>query len=278
MKDNSTKVSLGSKIRVPDDDESKRFVEAVDRDRNRLKNDGQESNIASFNLSRGGNIIKDQNVANTTLIAKFLSLPASAKCLVALLFYLLVVALFTLFSTLTGKGRDTSHHYSYTDPYNWQPFPVNITDYKEYGIFKGVETPHELNSHLFVLSKRTHHIVPHTHLDLSWWQNPDANYQRYAQPIYFGMEEFMLRDARAKDKRFLLAEMYFVREHFSQFEGAKGGVREAVASGRVEVVNGAYAMHDTGTSYFDDILTIYTYGRKFSIEQLGVHPSPGLDD
>jgi len=100
-------------------------------------------------------------------------------------------------------------------------------------------------------------------------------YYRYAEPILSGMVDNLSKRSLDTNPRFLVSELYFVRKHLRAHSDLKDGYVKLVQDGKFEVVNGAYAMHDTGTSYFDDILTIYTYGRKFSIEQLNFVPRQG---
>jgi alpha-mannosidase len=82
----------------------------------------------------------------------------------------------------------------------------------------------------------------------------------------------------AKDpkKKFTYVEMKFFSMWWSrQNDDVKATVRDLVAEGRLEFVNGGWSMHDEACTHYEDQLNNMMYGHKFLMEEFGVKPRIG---
>ena len=68
---------------------------------------------------------------------------------------------------------------------------------------------------------------------------------------------------------------FFSRWWNEQSSTMKGYVKELVANGQLEFVNGGWSMHDEATTYWSDMLDNMATGQKFLNDTFGVIPTIG---
>ena len=78
------------------------------------------------------------------------------------------------------------------------------------------------------------------------------------------------------DRKFIYVEQaYFQRWWREQNDDVKNQVKQLVASGQLEFINGGWCMHDEASTHYIDMIDQTTYGHRFITEQFGVQPKVG---
>ena len=118
----------------------------------------------------------------------------------------------------------------------------------------------------------TVHLVPHTHDDVGWLQTVDQYYTRSVQYILGTVIPELARDP---SRRFMYVEQAFFQRWWRQQSPAMQALtRSLVASGQLEFVNGAWAMHDEGCTHFVDMIDQTTLGHAFITDEFGPAAAP----
>ena len=125
------------------------------------------------------------------------------------------------------------------------------------------------------------HLIAHTHDDLGWLKTVDEYYYGANKTITHAGVQYILDSTvrqllKDNTKRFTYVEMgFFSRWWNEQSSTMKGYVKELVANGQLEFVNGGWSMHDEATTYWSDMLDNMATGQKFLNDTFGVIPTIG---
>ncbi|KAL4477150.1 hypothetical protein ABPG72_008884 [Tetrahymena utriculariae] len=127
------------------------------------------------------------------------------------------------------------------------------------------------------------HLIPHSHDDYGWLYTIDEYYSNII--IQFGQEYGNVRDIlnsvyseiqKNAERKFIQVEIGFLDMWWkNQNEEVRNKYKELVQSGKIEIINGGWTMHDEATTYFEDIIDQMTIGHQWVKEKLGVVPEIG---
>jgi len=130
-----------------------------------------------------------------------------------------------------------------------------------------------LLSLLAFVSSLTVHLVPHSHDDVGWQVTVDQYYIGSVQYILTTVIEQLLVNP---DRKFIYVEQaYFQRWWRQQNDEVQQQVRDLVANGQLEFINGGWCMHDEASTHYIDMVDQTTYGHRFIKEQFGKTPKVG---
>jgi alpha-mannosidase len=124
-------------------------------------------------------------------------------------------------------------------------------------------------------------MVHHTHDDVGWLKTVDEYYsgvnnniQRVeVELILDGVIRELLLD---ENKRFSYVEMkFFTMWWDKQTDELKHVVRGLVQSGRLEMLNAGWSMHDEACVYYTDMINNMMIGHEFVQREFGVKPRVG---
>ena len=118
-----------------------------------------------------------------------------------------------------------------------------------------------------------YHLIAHSHDDLGWIVSEDDYSNLMVSRILRSSAKYVAENADAK---FSFCNIGFLKHWIDQ--DAINNTRlfkAAVATGRMEILNGGYAVHDNAGVYFDDIVSTYEYGREFVWQKFGYVPRTG---
>lgn len=125
------------------------------------------------------------------------------------------------------------------------------------------------------------HLVPHTHDDLGWLKTVDQYYVGSNSSIQAAAVQYILDSVVAAlrddpNKKFIYVESgFFARWWREQNEKKKKVVRNLVASGQFEFINGGYVMHDEATTIYMDMIDQTSLGHRFLKKEFGIVPRTG---
>ncbi|EAS02485.2 glycoside hydrolase family 38 amine-terminal domain protein (macronuclear) [Tetrahymena thermophila SB210] len=127
------------------------------------------------------------------------------------------------------------------------------------------------------------HLIPHSHDDYGWLYTIDEYYSN--RIIQFGQEYGNVRDIlnsvyseiqKNNERKYIQVEIGFLDMWWkNQNEEVRNKYKELVQSGKIEIINGGWTMHDEATTYFEDIIDQMTVGHQWVKENLGVVPEIG---
>ncbi|KAH6810146.1 Glycosyl hydrolase family 38 protein [Perilla frutescens var. frutescens] len=156
-------------------------------------------------------------------------------------------------------------------PMEIRTFTINLDHLKlVYNTSQGI-VPGKLNVHL----------VPHTHDDVGWLKTVDQYYVgsnnsiqgACVQNVLDSLIPALLADS---NRKFVYVEQaFFQRWWRDQPQPLQQIVRQLVASGRLEFINGGMCMHDEATTHYIDMIDQTTLGHRFIKEEFGVAPRIG---
>ncbi|KAK9786492.1 hypothetical protein WJX73_000911 [Symbiochloris irregularis] len=125
------------------------------------------------------------------------------------------------------------------------------------------------------------HLVPHTHDDVGWLKTVDQYYFGSRQDIQLAGVQYVLDTVipslvANKDRSFIYGEIaFFVRWWFEQTDTIKDAVRQLVAEGRLEFVNGGYVQHDEAAAHYVAMIDQTTRGHRWLNATFGKLPTAG---
>lgn len=127
------------------------------------------------------------------------------------------------------------------------------------------------------------HLIPHTHDDFGWLKTVEEYYYGIAGSgfqdltgIQYIIEEVLGELAVDPEKRFSWVEVgYFYRYWMHQDASVRENVKKLAQEGRLEFLNGGWAMHDEAVVYYEDMIDNMALGQKFLHDNFGVVPTIG---
>ena len=109
-------------------------------------------------------------------------------------------------------------------------------------------------------TKLTVHFTPHTHDDVGWLKTVDEYYSGIDNSIQ-RVEVMLILDEVIPElladdkKRFSYVEMKFFEMWWrNQSDDLKASVRDLVSSGRLEILNAGWSMHDEACPHYEDMI------------------------
>ncbi|KAL6067304.1 carbohydrate binding [Balamuthia mandrillaris] len=125
------------------------------------------------------------------------------------------------------------------------------------------------------------HVIAHSHDDVGWLKTVDQYYYGANNTIQNAGVQYILDNvvkelAADPAKRFIYVEIaYFERWWNEQSDTTKTIVRNLVAEGRLEFVNGGWCMNDEATTHYEAIIDQMTAGHQFLLREFGIKPTIG---
>lgn len=125
------------------------------------------------------------------------------------------------------------------------------------------------------------HLVPHTHDDVGWLKTVDQYYVgsnnsiqgACVQNVLDSLVPALLAD---ENRKFIYVEQaFFQRWWRDQSETIQLTVKQLVSQGRLELINGAWCMHDEAAPHYIDMIDQTTLGHRFIKAQFNVTPRIG---
>nr|GLL26254.1 alpha-mannosidase-like [Ipomoea trifida] len=147
---------------------------------------------------------------------------------------------------------------------------ISASGYRKYNTDGGI-----------VEGKLNVHLVPHSHDDVGWLKTVDQYYIGSNNSIQGACVENVLDSVvtslrRNRNRKFIFAEMaFFHRWWVEQSPEVHQEVKELVASGQLEFVNGGWCMHDEATCHYIDMIDQTTLGHQLIKSQFNTTPRAG---
>ncbi|EFJ34782.1 hypothetical protein SELMODRAFT_266756 [Selaginella moellendorffii] len=132
-----------------------------------------------------------------------------------------------------------------------------------------------------VAGKINVHLVPHTHDDVGWLKTVDqyyigSNNTIQEAGVQYILDSILMYLTSNPDRKFVYVEQaFFQRWWREQTEEVQSVVKELIHSGRLELINGGWCMHDEAATHYIDMIEQTTLGHKYIKEQFGVTPRIG---
>ncbi|KAI0513516.1 hypothetical protein KFK09_009540 [Dendrobium nobile] len=147
---------------------------------------------------------------------------------------------------------------------------LSEADYIAYNTTAGI-VPGKLNVHL----------VPHSHDDVGWLKTIDQYYVGSNNSIQGACVRNVLDSVVSalledKNRKFIYVEQaFFQRWWMQQSNAIKKIVKGLIRSGRLELINGGFCMHDEAASHYIDMIDQTTLGHRFIKQEFGQIPRIG---
>ncbi|XP_019182706.1 PREDICTED: alpha-mannosidase-like [Ipomoea nil] len=128
------------------------------------------------------------------------------------------------------------------------------------------------------------HLVAHSHDDVGWLKTVDQYYigstnhnQYYSHECVENvLDSVVMSLRRDPNRKFVFAEMaFFNRWWEEQSPEIQAQVKQLVASGQLEFVNGGWCMHDEAASHYIDVIDQTTLGHQLIKTLFNVTPRAG---
>jgi hypothetical protein len=125
------------------------------------------------------------------------------------------------------------------------------------------------------------HLIPHTHDDGGWLKTVDEYYTGQNNSIQHANVQFVLDSvveflSQNPDRTFVEVEQaFFQRWWRQQDEDTRTRVKRLVAAEQLEMINGAWVMHDEAAAHYIDMIDQTTLGHKFLMDEFQVLPKIG---
>eukprot|EP01097_Dermamoeba_algensis_P006500 TRINITY_DN4068_c0_g1_i4.p1 TRINITY_DN4068_c0_g1~~TRINITY_DN4068_c0_g1_i4.p1 ORF type:complete len:555 (-),score=154.69 TRINITY_DN4068_c0_g1_i4:1331-2995(-) len=125
------------------------------------------------------------------------------------------------------------------------------------------------------------HVVPHTHDDVGWLKTVDQYYIGSKENIQDAGGQYVIDSVITSlqenpERTFIYVEMaYFTRWWREQTDAKKQVVKQLVAEGRLEFINGGWCMNDEAATYYPSIIDQMTRGHLFLKQTFNVTPTIG---
>ncbi|XP_070595631.1 lysosomal alpha-mannosidase isoform X1 [Erythrolamprus reginae] len=119
------------------------------------------------------------------------------------------------------------------------------------------------------------HLIPHTHDDVGWLKTVDQYFFGVRNDIQHAGVQYILDSVIPQlladpSKRFIYVEVvFFARWWGLQTEPMRQAVRQLVAEGRLEFVNGGWCMNDEAATHYNAIIDQMSLGLHFLKETFG---------
>ncbi|XP_077183388.1 lysosomal alpha-mannosidase [Paroedura picta] len=119
------------------------------------------------------------------------------------------------------------------------------------------------------------HLIPHTHDDVGWLKTVDQYYFGVRNDIQHAGVQYILDSVISelltdRNRRFIYVEVaFFVRWWELQTEDTRQAVRQLVAEGRLEFVNGGWCMNDEAAAHYSSVIDQMSLGLQFLKETFG---------
>nr|XP_016455893.1 PREDICTED: alpha-mannosidase isoform X1 [Nicotiana tabacum] len=147
---------------------------------------------------------------------------------------------------------------------------IGVNGYVKYNTGSGI-----------VEGKLNVHLVPHSHDDVGWLKTVDQYYVGSNNTIQVACVENVLDSVvmslrRDPNRKFVFAEMaFFHRWWIRQSPEIQEEVRNLVASGQLEFINGGWCMHDEATCHYVDMIDQTTLGHQLIKNEFNITPRAG---
>jgi hypothetical protein len=132
---------------------------------------------------------------------------------------------------------------------------------------------------ILVLSAQnaTVHLIVHSHDDLGWLLTEDSYYYGCNRYKTHGVDTIISNIVSSlllnPHRRSVYAEVGFLKMWWEeQSEEGRKIVRDLVHSGRLEIVNGGWAMPDEACPHYNDLINNFITGHEFLTKELGILP------
>uniref|UniRef100_A0A8D0BFU9 Alpha-mannosidase n=1 Tax=Salvator merianae TaxID=96440 RepID=A0A8D0BFU9_SALMN len=119
------------------------------------------------------------------------------------------------------------------------------------------------------------HLIPHTHDDVGWLKTVDQYFFGVRNDIQHAGVQYILDSVIPQlladpSKRFIYVEVvFFARWWRLQTEDMRQAVRQLVAEGRLEFVNGGWCMNDEASVHYSAVIDQMSLGLQFLKETFG---------
>ncbi|XP_053232372.1 lysosomal alpha-mannosidase [Podarcis raffonei] len=119
------------------------------------------------------------------------------------------------------------------------------------------------------------HLIPHTHDDVGWLKTVDQYFFGVRNDIQHAGVQYILDSVIPQlladpSKRFIYVEVvFFARWWGLQTEAMRQAVRQLVAEGRLEFVNGGWCMNDEAAVHYNPVIDQMSLGLHFLKETFG---------
>ncbi|XP_007421015.1 lysosomal alpha-mannosidase isoform X1 [Python bivittatus] len=119
------------------------------------------------------------------------------------------------------------------------------------------------------------HLIPHTHDDVGWLKTVDQYFFGVRNDIQHAGVQYILDSVIPQlladpSKRFIYVEVaFFARWWGLQTEAMRQAVRQLVAEGRLEFVNGGWCMNDEASVHYNAVIDQMSLGLHFLKETFG---------
>jgi lysosomal alpha-mannosidase len=125
------------------------------------------------------------------------------------------------------------------------------------------------------------HVVAHTHDDVGWLKTPDeyyygANSSIQSAGVQYIIDTVIMALQANPARKFIYVEMaFFFRWWREQDTATQTIVKNLVATGQLEFINGGWTMHDEACVHFEDMVDQMTLGHQFLKTTFNVVPKVG---
>lgn len=126
------------------------------------------------------------------------------------------------------------------------------------------------------------HISAHTHNDIGWLKTIDQYYYGDKRDIDMrGGVQYILDNVvselyRDPKKRFIYVEMGFFKRWWNQQDtDTQNILKQLLANGQFEFINGGYCMNDEAAVYYEDSIDQMTLGHQFLLQTFNYIPEIG---
>nr|XP_060620901.1 lysosomal alpha-mannosidase [Anolis sagrei ordinatus] len=119
------------------------------------------------------------------------------------------------------------------------------------------------------------HLIPHTHDDVGWLKTVDQYFFGVRNDIQHAGVQYILDSVIPQlladpSKRFIYVEVvFFARWWALQTESMRQAVKQLVAEGRLEFVNGGWCMNDEASVHYSAVIDQMSLGLRFLQETFG---------
>tara|TARA_B110000208_G_scaffold143324_1_gene172894 strand:- start:2754 stop:3392 length:639 start_codon:yes stop_codon:yes gene_type:complete len=111
------------------------------------------------------------------------------------------------------------------------------------------------------------HLVPHTHDDTGWQITVD---QYFYRNVYYIIDTVVTRLQDDPNRRFIYVEVgFFARWWETQPKAKQAIVKDLVARGQLEFINGGWCMHDEASPFYVEMVDQTTRGHQFLKKHFG---------
>jgi len=125
-------------------------------------------------------------------------------------------------------------------------------------------------------------MAPHTHDDIGWMKTIDQYYYGDRRDLDVGggvqyiLDNVVNELSRDSKKKFIYVEMgFFKRWWQEQDQDTQSLLKQLIARGQFEFINGGYCMNDEAAVYYEDSIDQMTIGHQFLLQNFNYIPEIG---